>query len=113
MVPRPRLLHLCALMAALAFAGACGTAAPRQPDPAHDAMLVLTADRVLDGRGGVLEGHGVVVREDRIAAVLPVVELPPGGRRTDFPGGTILPGFIDTHVHLHWHFGEDGRYTRD
>ena len=75
-------------------------------------MLVLTADRVLDGRGGVLEGHGVVVREDRIAAVLPDAELPEG-RRFDFPGGTILPGFIDTHVHLHWHFGEDGRYTRD
>ena len=76
-------------------------------------MLVLTADRVLDGRGGVLEGHGVVVREDRIAAVLPVAELPPDSRRLDFPGGTILPGFIDTHVHLHWHFGADGRYTRD
>ena len=61
----------------------------------------------------MLEGHGVVVREDRIAAVLPVAELPPDSRRLDFPGGTILPGFIDTHVHLHWHFGEDGRYTRD
>ena len=76
-------------------------------------MLVLTADRVVDGRGGVLEDHGVVVREDRIAAVLPRTELPPDGHRLDFPGGTILPGFIDTHVHLHWHFGEDGRYTRD
>ena len=39
-------------------------------------MLVLAAGRVVDGRGGVLEGHGVVVREDRIAAVLPVDELP-------------------------------------
>ena len=91
---------------------ACGSEPPPAPGPAHDAMLVLTADRVLDGRGGVLEGHGVVVRDDRIAAVLPRAELP-DGRRLDFPGGTILPGFIDTHVHLHWHFGEDGRYTRD
>ena len=74
-------------------------------------MLVLTADRVVDGRRGVLEDHGVVVREGRIAAVLPEAELPPTGERFDFPGGTILPGFIDTHVHLHWHFGEDGRYT--
>lgn len=92
---------------------ACGSEPAPEPGPTHDVMLVLTADRVLDGRGGVLEDHGVVVREDRIAAVLPVSELPPGGRRLDFPGGTILPGFIDTHVHLHWHFGEDGRYTRD
>ena len=39
--------------------------------------------------------------------------LPPDGTRLDFPGGTILlPGFIDTHVHLDWHFGGDGRLAR-
>ena len=91
--------------------GACGSEPPAPPDPAHDDMLVLTADRVLDGRGGVLENHGVVVREDRIAAVLPEADLPQG-ERLDFPGATILPGFIDTHVHLSWHFGEDGRLAR-
>ena len=92
---------------------ACGAGSPPQPDPADSGTLVLTAARVLDGRGGVLEDHGVVVREDRIAAVLPEAELPPDAQRLDFPGGAILPGFIDTHVHLHWHFGEDGRYSRD
>ncbi len=91
---------------------ACGSEPQAPPGPAHDDMLVLTADRVVDGRGGILEGHGVVVRENRIAAVLPEAELPPDIERLDFPGGTILPGFIDTHVHLHWHFGEDGRYSR-
>lgn len=75
--------------------------------------LVLTADRVVDGRGGVLEHHGVVVRAGRITAVLPVDRLPDSRNRRDFPGGAILPGFIDTHVHLDWHFGEDGRFTRD
>ena len=105
--------RLLRLVVASGLLAACGSEPPPEPGPAHDAMLVLTADRVLDGRGGVVEGHGVVVRDDRIAAVLPVAELPPAGRRLDFPGGTILPGFIDTHVHLHWHFGEDGRYTRD
>ena len=24
---------------------------------------------------------------------------------------TLLPGFIDTHVHIGWHFGPDGRYV--
>lgn len=91
---------------------ACGSEPQAPPGPTHDDMVVLTADRVADGRGGILVGHGVVVREDRIAAVLPEAELPAGGARLDFPGGTILPGFIDTHVHLHWHFGEDGRYSR-
>ena len=92
---------------------ACGSEAQAPPGPSHDHMLVLAADRVVDGRGGVFEGRGVVVREGRIAMVLPEAELPADGQRLDFPGGTILPGFIDTHVHLHWHFGEDGRYTRD
>ncbi|MCY4626422.1 MAG: amidohydrolase family protein [Acidobacteria bacterium] len=103
-------LPLFAVMAMLGLAGV--SAAPPQPDATSDAMLVLTADRVLDGRGAVLDDHGVVVREGRIAAVLPDAELPSDGRRLDFPGGAILPGFIDTHVHLHWHFGEDGRFTR-
>ena len=75
--------------------------------------LVITAARVFDGRGAVLESHGVVVREGRIEAVAPVAELPEGRRRLDFPGGSILPGFIDTHVHLTWHFGPDGRLARD
>ena len=74
--------------------------------------MVLTADRVLDGQGAVLERHGVVVRDGRIAAVVPVSDLRAVGQRLDFPGGTILPGLIDTHVHLSWHFGEDGRLAR-
>ena len=95
------------------LASACAPAPPPQRDPSPDATVVLVADRVFDGRGGRLENHGVVVREGRITAVLPVAELPAGGQRLDFPGATILPGFIDTHVHLHWHFGEDGRFARD
>ena len=91
----------------------CGGRAGPEPGPAERDHLVLTADRVVDGRGGVLANYGVVVREGRIAAILPAAELPPGGRRLDFAGGAILPGFIDTHVHLDWHFGADGRFTRD
>ena len=92
---------------------ACGPTSPAPSDPAPAKGLVLTADRVLDGRGGVVENHGVVVREGRITAVLPEEELPTDSERLDFPGATILPGFIDTHVHLDWHFGADGRFTRD
>ena len=100
-------------VAAFLLPAACGPPSRAPSEPSPDETLVLSADRVLDGRGGILENHGVVVREGRIAAVLPEAELPAEGERLDFPGGTILPGFIDTHVHLHWHFGEDGRFTRD
>lgn len=99
--------------AALWLVAACAAETEGPARPTHDGMLVLTAGRVVDGRGGVLEDHGVVIREGRIEAVAPEAELPEGGRRLDFPGGAILPGFIDTHVHLDWHFGEDGRFARD
>ncbi|MYE44802.1 MAG: amidohydrolase family protein, partial [Acidobacteria bacterium] len=105
--PRP----LCLLVAALALFAACGGGGQTAAEPADDGTIVLIADRVLDGRGGVLEGHGVAVRDGRIVAVAAAAELP-AGERHDFPGGTILPGLIDTHVHLSWHFGEDGKLAR-
>ena len=108
--PTPhRFLPLAAVAAA--FVSACGGGGGASPDPADDGTLVITADRVLDGRGGMLEGHGVVVRDGRIAAVSAAADLP-AGQRLDFTGGTILPGLIDTHVHLDWHFGEDGKLAR-
>lgn len=111
MTGTPPLRPFCLPAAALAVLAACGGDGETAREPADDGAIVLTADRVLDGRGGVLEGHGVVVRDGRIAAVVPDADLP-AGRRLDFPGGTILPGLIDTHVHLSWHFGEDGKLAR-
>lgn len=107
--PRLRPLRLPAVALAV-FAG-CGGGGETAAEPADDGAIVLSADRVLDGRGGVLENHGVVVRDGRIVAVAPAADLP-AGERHDFPGGTILPGLIDTHVHLSWHFGEDGKLAR-
>ena len=101
----------CLPAAALALFAACGGGGQTAAEPADDGTVVLTADRVLDGRGGVLDGHGVAVRDGRIVAVAPAADLP-AGERHDFPGGTILPGLIDTHVHLGWHFDEDGKLAR-
>ena len=106
-----RLRQFCLPAAALAVFAGCGGGGETTAEPADDGAIVLTADRVLDGRGGVLENHGVVVRDGRITAVVAVAGLPPGERH-DLPGGTILPGLIDTHVHLGWHFGEDGKLAR-
>ncbi len=106
-------IRLTAASLALLLA-ACGAPSPVVESPvveSKDGMVTLTADRVFDGRGGVFEGYGVTVRDGRIVAVGPVAELP-GGERRDFPGGSLLPGFIDTHVHLDWHFDETGRLAR-
>ncbi len=53
-------------------------------------------DGVADTRAG---GRAVVVDGRRIESVLPAAELPEGLARVDLPGATLLPGFIDAHVH--------------
>jgi imidazolonepropionase-like amidohydrolase len=65
--------------------------------------LLLTADRLFDGTGtaGVLQPV-VRIRGQQIDAVERSLLPPAGcsGARYDFPGCTIIPGLIDTHVHL-------------
>jgi imidazolonepropionase-like amidohydrolase len=65
--------------------------------------LLLTADRLFDGTGtATLIKPLLRVAAGRVEAIERGL-LPPaggGGERFDFPGCTILPGLIDTHVHL-------------
>lgn len=64
---------------------------------------VITADRLFDGTGAAVVAKPVIrVGEERIEVVERSL-LPPSAcsaERLDFPGCTILPGLIDTHVHL-------------
>ena len=76
---------------------------------AEEGVIVLRADRVLDGRGGSMSGREVVVRDGRIEAVVEAGSTT-GAAVYDLSGATLLPGLIDTHVHLGWHFDrETGR----
>lgn len=81
------------------------------PIAAQEGALVLRTSRLLDGRGAVLTDRDVVVREGRITAVVPAGEAD-GDPVVDLGGLTVLPGLIDTHVHVGWHFGPDGRLAR-
>src|SRR5512142_2040723 len=59
---------------------------------------------LIDGTGkAALRDAAVLIKDNRIEAVGPAKTVrPPGASVTeiDAAGGTILPGFIDTHVHL-------------
>jgi imidazolonepropionase-like amidohydrolase len=81
------------------------------PAASQEGTTVLRAARILDGRGAVLSNRDIVIRDGRIAEIVPAGQGR-GDKVHDLTGFTVLPGLIDTHVHLGWHFGEDGRLAR-
>ena len=86
--------------------GGAGSGDARPGDAGH---IVLRPDRILDGRGGSFTGREVVVRGAMITAVADAGSTE-GGSVYELSGATLLPGLIDTHVHLGWHFDrETGR----
>lgn len=71
----------------------------------QDSPIVIRTSTLLDGRGAVLKDTAIVVRGPKIARLEPAGP----GATYDLRGLTVVPGFIDTHVHISWHFGKDGR----
>jgi imidazolonepropionase-like amidohydrolase len=69
--------------------------------PAAAETLVIQADRVLAEPGRLALGPtSIVVENGRIAALLPGRQAPSGARVIDLGTRMILPGLIDSHVHL-------------
>lgn len=64
-------------------------------------MIAIRARRVFDGERIVPRAETVLLEGSRIAGVQPSgMPLPDGCEVVDFPDATLLPGLIDTHVHL-------------
>lgn len=65
------------------------------------AVTVLRAAWLFDGTGSALAPEPTVVIDgSRIVAVTSGREAPDGAAIVDFAGATLLPGLVDTHVHL-------------
>jgi imidazolonepropionase-like amidohydrolase len=73
----------------------------QQPD------VRIRAARVIDGTGQILPKATIVVRGSTIAAIEPSTSKPVD---IDFGQATLLPGMIDVHAHIGWHFGANGRF---
>jgi len=67
--------------------------------------IVISAGTVLDGQGGTLRDVQIVVEGSKI------VSIGPGSGPADYDlrGSTVLPGWIDSHAHITWSFGKDGK----
>jgi imidazolonepropionase-like amidohydrolase len=73
---------------------------------AQPSAVTIKAQRIVDGTGGMVENAVVTVQGDRVTRVGPAQ----GPITIDLGDATLLPGFIDTHVHIDWHFDAVGRY---
>ncbi|MBM3456995.1 MAG: amidohydrolase family protein [Armatimonadetes bacterium] len=78
---------------------------------------VILPEFLVDGTGAdPISGAAVVVRDGRVTAVTDRAGLgrtaAEGARVTEYPGCTLLPGLIDTHVHLCLPAGPTHDYAR-
>jgi imidazolonepropionase-like amidohydrolase len=76
---------------------------PSQTPPRK--RIVIAASAVLDGQGRLLRNTRIVIDGPKIVALDPKA----GPVDYDLQGLTVLPGWIDAHVHITWSFGKDGR----
>jgi len=94
------------------FLCTCVYAADVEPIPAplppSGPLVILTA-HALDGHGGVLEDARIGVADGKITSLA----APMQGSVIDLRAYTVLPGWIDTHVHLSSHFDRTGRIATE
>jgi imidazolonepropionase-like amidohydrolase len=74
-------------------------------NPTPPKRIVIAANTLFDGKGHVLRNTRIVVEGSKIVAIDPKA----GPVDYDLRELTVLPGWIDAHVHVTWIFGKDGK----
>ena len=96
------------LTASLALLAANAWAADAMPSTPH--TVVLRAARMFDGASGKLVEHPqLTIVGNRIVRVAQIdkAAVPAGADVIDLGDATLLPGFIDAHVHLSGQAGDN------
>jgi imidazolonepropionase-like amidohydrolase len=94
------------IVSILSILGACALTQRVSSRPlSQSKRIVIAASAVLDGKGHVLHDTRMVIDGSKIVAIDPKA----GPVDYDLHGLTVLPGWIDVHVHIGWFFGKDGK----
>src|SRR5689334_9715721 len=67
--------------------------------------VVIKTSTIIDGKGHVLKNKELVIENGRITRIADAKSRP----TIDLTGLTVMPGWIDTHVHPTWYFNRNGR----
>jgi imidazolonepropionase-like amidohydrolase len=66
-----------------------------------DQVTAIRAGRLFDSRSGaMLSNQVILIKGDRVTDVGASVQIPAGAKMIDLSAATVLPGMIDTHVHV-------------
>jgi imidazolonepropionase-like amidohydrolase len=90
------------LLILVACCGAFTVLAAQQPQPKR---VVIAVSTLFDGKGKVIKDTRIVVEGSKIVRVDPNA----GPVDYDLRGLTVMPGWIDGHVHITWSFDKNGK----
>ena len=72
---------------------------------AQQKRTVIAVGTLLDGKGRVVKNTRIIVEGSKIVAINPTA----GPVDYDLRAFTVLPGWIDAHVHITWSFDKNGK----
>src|SRR4029077_6475897 len=78
---------------------------------AKSQTVVIRAGTLLDGKGHALHNVLIVVQDGKIvrSEANAKYQRDPAAAFYDLSRMTVMPGWIDLHDHITWHFGPNGR----
>jgi imidazolonepropionase-like amidohydrolase len=74
----------------------------------QDQTIRIRAAKVLDGTGKALSNVTIAIQGSKITSIGPDTS---SAATYNLGALTVMPGMIDVHAHVGWHFDKDGRYA--
>jgi imidazolonepropionase-like amidohydrolase len=77
-------------------------------------VIAIRCGRLIDGKNNAPTTNAIILIEgERITAVGRELKIPAGAEVIDLSKATVLPGLIDTHTHLTYHYDTQANETPD